>query len=263
VVPDDEDEDEDLDDPDGPGESKKAVLIAEPGVQRFVWDLRYRGPEKIRKAKIDAGELEVGPMAAPGTYKARLTVNGRSYTTNITVALDPRLTAGKNSPDAQSIQRDIKSQLQLVLKSRDDITTLSRDVRAIRAIRKQLEDRNVLLKEHKGAEDLVKNSAALVEKLNQIEEKLHNPKAEATYDILAQKGGARLYSQLGMIYEELKNSDNAPTQGMKERSAELSQELQTGHKELAAVLAGDLAKLNELAQKLKLPTIYVPTYGKD
>jgi len=34
-----------------------------------------------------------------------------------------------------------------------------------------------------------------------VEEKLHNPKAEVTYDILAQKGGAKLYSQLATLLD--------------------------------------------------------------
>src|SRR5207244_1045505 len=102
----------------------------------------------------------------------------------------------------EAITRDIKAQLELVLKARDSLAAVSQQVRVLRAVRKQLEDRNALLKDNKAAVGLVEKSKTLIEKLDEIEEKFHNPKAEATYDILAQKGGARLYSQFGLIYEE-------------------------------------------------------------
>src|SRR5207244_8846213 len=62
-------------------------------------------------------------------------------------------------------------------------------------------------------------------KLDALEEKLHNPKAQVAYDILAMKGGAKLYSQLIFLYNLLLESDGAPTQGIREVHAEQSAEL--------------------------------------
>src|SRR5205814_63523 len=48
----DDDDDEPADDPDGPEEPpKKKLPSREAGVQRFVWDLRYEGAARIKKAK--------------------------------------------------------------------------------------------------------------------------------------------------------------------------------------------------------------------
>jgi len=261
--PDEENEDEDLGDPDGPDEIKKPVLKAEAGMQRFVWNLRYKGAKKIKKAKIDAGELDDGPLAPPGRYKAKLHVGDHDYTADFEIVVDPRLIDKESRAATETIERDIKAQIKLALQVRDDLTSLSRDVHVLRAIRKQLEDRNALLKEHKGAEELIKDSKTLIDKLEQMEGKFHNPKAEATYDILMQKGGAMLYSQLGYIYDSLTGSDCAPSQGLKERTNELSQELQKRRQEFSELLNTDVAKLNESAQKLKLPTIYVPEREKE
>ena len=54
---------------------------------------------------------------------------------------------------------------------------------------------------------------------------MHNSKAEITYDLLAQKGGARLYSTLGTVYGTVVDTDVAPTQGAREVYAEATKEL--------------------------------------
>src|SRR5262249_45747388 len=66
------------------------VLPAEPGLHRVVWDLRYRGAETIRGAKLDSGQPQQGPLVNPGTYKLRLTVEGKPHETELEVKLSPR-----------------------------------------------------------------------------------------------------------------------------------------------------------------------------
>jgi hypothetical protein len=87
---------------------------------------------------------------------------------------------------------------------------------------------------------------------------LHNPKAKVVYDILAQKGGARLYSQLTFLAESASDGDGPPTQGMKDLAEELGRELAEHAEEFARIRATDIAKANELAQKLKVPMIWMP-----
>ena len=52
---------------------------------------------------------------------------------------------------------------------------------------------------------LVKQAKELMTKLDDLESKLHNPKAKVAYDILAFQGGAKLYSQLGYLFEIVKD----------------------------------------------------------
>ena len=99
-------------------------------------------------------------------------------------------------------------------------------------------------------------------RLDALEEKLHNPKAKVPYDILAQKGGARLYSQLVWLYEMLKDSDGAPPQGIREVFAEQSELLRKYQDEWRVLTTKDLAALNEQAKKLDLPGILLPTTKK-
>jgi hypothetical protein len=73
------------------------VLSAEPGMHRFVWDLHYPPPDALRheypiSAVIgDTPRLPLGPVALPGTYVVKLTVDGTTMTQPLTVRMDPRV----------------------------------------------------------------------------------------------------------------------------------------------------------------------------
>ena len=65
-------------------------LSADPGMHRFVWDVRYQGlPGGNPMAAFFRGGG--GPWALPGQYTVKLTVSGQSYTQPLTVKMDPRV----------------------------------------------------------------------------------------------------------------------------------------------------------------------------
>jgi photosystem II stability/assembly factor-like uncharacterized protein len=253
-------------------EDKKSVLPTEPGLHRVVWNLRYEGAERIRKAKVDSGNPRGGPLVNPGIYALRLTVEGKTVSGKLEVIFDPRelvpglgpAFAPKNVVEAKERERmaELKPQIELTLKVRDDITRLTRTVEQMRAVKRQLLEHNHLLRNEEKAKPFVKESKDLLAKLDELEEKLHNPKARVIYDILAQKGGAKLYSQLAWIYELLKDSDGPPTQGVKEVYEEQALLLKKYELEWKVLLAGDLVKLNEAAKKLNYPIVHVPPLEK-
>ena len=85
---------------------------------------------------------------------------------------------------------------------RDDISKLTDLVNQLRSVRDQLKARNTALEARKtdaGVADLIAESDAAIKKADAIEDKLHNPTAEVVYDILAMRGGARLYSRLSPL----------------------------------------------------------------
>jgi photosystem II stability/assembly factor-like uncharacterized protein len=64
---------------------------AEPGMHRFVWDVRYEGgPGGNPMAAMFRGGGG-GPWALPGQYTVKLTVAGQSYTQPLTLKMDPRV----------------------------------------------------------------------------------------------------------------------------------------------------------------------------
>jgi photosystem II stability/assembly factor-like uncharacterized protein len=238
------------DDPDAPeNPPKKPLLPTEPGVQRVVWDLRHQGATLIKGAKIDMGNPAVGPLANPGTYTLKLTVEGKTWTTVLTVQPDPRV---------QISAAELEDQLKFTLRVRDDVSQLTKLVNQVRGLKKQLAGRTEFWKEDAKTEPLCQAARELTDKLDALEAKLHNPKAEVTYDILAQKGGAKLYSQLTFLYSTLLDGDGAPPQGVREVYADHARELQQYASELSGLISGDLAKLNDRVKQLEVPNVVVP-----
>jgi photosystem II stability/assembly factor-like uncharacterized protein len=84
-------------------------LPKKAGVNRFIWDLAHPGPWAPEPGRSGRG----GPLAVPGTYQARLTVDGRSETRTFRVLVDPRV-----AEDGVT-QADLEEQLALALKVRD------------------------------------------------------------------------------------------------------------------------------------------------
>jgi len=235
--------------PDGPDEPNKAPLKAEAGLHRAIWNLRYKAPERIRGAKAGSDFPNAGPLVNPGTYTLRLTADGKSAQGRLNVRLDPRV---------ESSDRELEEHLKFALDVRDTISRLSRDVNRLRVVRKQLTDRNDLVKDEGRAAEMVKESKSMIEKLEGLEKKYHNPTAQVSYDLLAQKGGAQLYSQLLFLHGFADDSDGPVTQGMREVLAEELKLLAGYEAELDALFKGDVARLNEQAKKLDLPVIHVP-----
>jgi photosystem II stability/assembly factor-like uncharacterized protein len=229
--------------------AKKAALSTDAGVQLGIWDLTFEGAELVQNAKLDAGDPSVGPMALPGIYTLRLTSGGNSVTAPLKVVPDPRV---------QFSVGDLQAQLTMALAARGDISRLTQIVRQLRAVRQQLAWRNDLLKGNAKAAELVKDSEALIVKLDMLEAKIHNPSAQIVYDILAMRGGAKLYSRLSYLYDSLTDSDGPPAQGAKEVYADQKLELDGYDAEFKQLISSDLARLNELAKRLDLPIVIVP-----
>jgi photosystem II stability/assembly factor-like uncharacterized protein len=252
----------DEDEGEGDGGDDKTPLPAAAGLHRVVWDLRYEGGKAIKGAKIDDGDPEAAPLVLPGKYTVKLKVAGQTLTTTLEVKLDPRQRLASTPPKLVDPQapikaEDLQAQLAVTLEIRDDLTRLAQTVEQMRTVKKQLEARNDLLKKNDKAEPLVKASEEFVKKLDALEEKLHNPKAKVSYDILAQKGGAQLYSQLGYLYDLILSGDGPPPQGWREVYKEQQLLLQKYELEWKVLQADELAKLNEQAKKLDLPGVIV------
>jgi hypothetical protein len=96
------------------------VLATSPGMHRLAWDMRYPSP-KVLPYGYFGGLLDyteytltwhaiigatprvqpVGPIAIPGKYQVKLSVNGQTYTRELTVTNDPRSPVTQADLEAQ------------------------------------------------------------------------------------------------------------------------------------------------------------------
>jgi len=187
----------------------------------------------------------------PGTYTIRLSLDGRSQTTALKVSADPRGTVP---------QADLDAQLAFALRVRDSISRLTGLVNSLRSVKEQLTARAKALDGRKSEPEvaaLLKLSDGVVKKADVLEDRLHNPKAEVTYDILAERGGTRLYSRLSPLQMWAIEGDGPPTRGMQQVLEEQEKELAVLERDTQALLSKDVSDINARATQLKLEFVIV------
>jgi photosystem II stability/assembly factor-like uncharacterized protein len=233
-----------------PRSKSEPDLEADAGVNRASWDLKYDEPAWPADARFDTGTPRPGPLAAPGDYTLQLTVDGRTATQTLQVVADPRSSASGS---------DIQAQVAFDLGVHEQLARIAAMVETIRGLRSQLTDRNQRLADDPAAAELVAAGTALIADLTTIEEAIHNPHAEVDYDVLGGRhGGAKLYSRFAWLLNGSSEHDGPPTQGMTEVASELGRELAAQESALDALVAGDLAELNDLANELSIPYVTTP-----
>ena len=236
---------------DDPEDLKKAALATDAGVQRAVWNLTWEGARKIKGGKIDTGDPSTGPRAVPGAYQVRLTVGGKTLTSPLRVVADPRGSAP---------QSDLEAQLAFALRVRDDISKLTDLVNKVRSVRDQIRARVKALEPRKSegaVADLLKQSEVVAKKADDLENKLHNPTAEVVYDILAMRGGTRLYSRLSPLQMWAIEAEGPPTAGMRQVLDEQEKELDALERATDQFFRQDVTSMNNAASKLALPFVIV------
>lgn len=130
---------------------------ARAGMNLVTWDLRHEPPLRVDLRTVAPdnpriwddprfekqtrrplahwgieGAMTSGPLALPGRYSARLTVDGRSATQPIEILRDPAIITS----DA-----DLLASFRTQVKIRDDMTASAEIVNTIETIRHQIEDR--------------------------------------------------------------------------------------------------------------------------
>jgi photosystem II stability/assembly factor-like uncharacterized protein len=157
------------------------------GLNRVSWDLRYDPPRlvalrttppenphiwdepRFQNAQTrpvthwGIAQAEVGPVAAPGAYAIRLTIDGKSYTQPFEI-LRP--------PDSHGSDEDLQASVRLQLKVRDDINSVSDMVNQLEWMRKDLEDNEKTVGGPAAKKALLDAMTAIDQKMQDVEYKL-------------------------------------------------------------------------------------------
>ena len=228
------------DDAEDDGQPKLPIGV---GLNRFVWDLRYANAEKIATKGGDQPGVG-GPLAAPGSYQARLTAGGETLTVSIVVTPDPRLT---------TTAEDFAAQTALGLKIRDTHSDLNRAVNRIRALREQANGWVSRAKNGASAEAIATAGKALVDKLDAIEGELLQVKVQSVQDTLNYP--VRLNTKLATLGGALETADSAPTRQMEDLYDNLAERIGEQLKALGAVVAQDVPAFNAAVQQASIPAV--------
>ncbi|MGE5624461.1 MAG: hypothetical protein ACM3ZT_02820 [Bacillota bacterium] len=128
-----------------------APLSAAAGAHRFVWDLHGMLPPELA-VNQDQAPPTTGVWVLPGTYTAKLTVAGKSYSQPLTVLNDPRVKVS---------QADLAKEQQLAFQIEAERLKLAQAADEVTGILKQLEDL-----QSKASADLAARLKAFEDKLS-------------------------------------------------------------------------------------------------
>jgi photosystem II stability/assembly factor-like uncharacterized protein len=110
---------------------KLVALRTTPTENPHIWEeRRFRGNDSRQVLHWGIREAEVGPMALPGKYTVRLTVDGHTVTQPLTVVKNPNVHAS---------EAELAAAFNMQLRIRDDITKTSESVNKVEWMRKQLD----------------------------------------------------------------------------------------------------------------------------
>jgi hypothetical protein len=211
-----------------------------PGLNRFVWDLRYADATRFPGMIFWAGGVR-GPQAVPGTYSVALTVDGHTETEKFVVKKDPR---------TPTTPEEFNKQLELALQIRDRLTAANQAVIDIRAARRPLEEYG------KSSDAKVASSAkAILGKMDSIENAIYQTKLRASEDAL--NFPIKLNNKLGALLSTVTATDVAPTSQSYEVFTELSAQLQVQLDQLKQVETHDVEEFNRLVREQNIPALPV------
>jgi photosystem II stability/assembly factor-like uncharacterized protein len=225
-------------------------LPAEPGLNRFVWDLRYEDATRVPGLVVWGGS-GAGPVAVPGQYKAKLTVEGKDYIVPIELKEDPR---------AEIAQADLEKQLELSLKIRDRLSEAHKAVNEMKDVQAQMATLKKRLADEQGDGEIVASMDALNKRIEAVESELVQLKAKAGEDALNYPNEPA--DQMQALLASVEGSDNGPTAQsytvFERLDAPIGEQL-AKWKELES---HDLPALDEQIAKASIPAIVVAAKGQ-
>ncbi len=224
------------------GPPKPEVLSARHGFNRFVWDFRRDALPAVENVFV-FGDYR-GSRVAPGTYTARLTVDGEQTERSFRVLPHPGIDAPS---EAYRIQQEALGSIDAAI--RDMHTAVGQ----LRKVTSQLRTYESLLEGNEKAKPLLEKGEALKDRITQWEESLVQPRQKTFQDVI--NFNNQLNAELMYLRGFIDVAEPALTQGARERLADLIREWSVLSKERDAIVGEGMAEFNSLYRELELPAL--------
>jgi hypothetical protein len=215
-------------------------LSSESGMHRWIWDLHYPAPDAqrheypISAVPGDTPRYPLGPTALPGSYTARLTVNGKTVTAPFTVKMDPRV---------QISAAALEKKFQLEVRLSSILSETSKAVTQAASMREPLQ---------KLSENA---SGSLLDSIKSFQSKMTavvggGPAPAADAITLTHVNG-----QVGGLYGQVWQADAEPTTAQLEAAAAIEHDAAEIMQRWKALKSFDLPALNRALRSAKLPEL--------
>nr|WP_297919791.1 hypothetical protein [uncultured Allomuricauda sp.] len=209
---------------------------AKAGVNRIVWDL---GHEAATKMENDTGggffSGPLHPYVAPGTYTARLKVNGEVLETPIEVRADPRMKLGQEVYAAKTQVllelRELLSQTHTVINNSNTYNT------QLEELKKKLGHNNTQELDKSFFDDIDKALSKIAKVQDDV---LKRPPPSMTY-----RQRPRLREEIRSLMRAINGATAKPTQPQMSRLTQLKAEVREAFNAMNQIIASDIKEINE------------------
>jgi photosystem II stability/assembly factor-like uncharacterized protein len=222
-------------------------LEVEAGMNRLVWDMRYPAAERFDGMIVWSASMN-GPVALPGTYKAKLTVNEQSIETEFEIVKDPR---------SSVTAADLKAQFDFLISVRDKLTETHTSITDLRKVRGDI---NTTMKNVQDKE-IKQKAKTILNEMKIIEEELYQTKNRSGQDPLNYP--IRLNNKLGHLNSIMSIGNNPPTQQAIQFQKEVTALIDEQLKKLEVIFTTDIPELNNMLKEAGIDFIKTEKKSQD
>jgi photosystem II stability/assembly factor-like uncharacterized protein len=218
-------------------------LPTQPGLNRFVWNMRYPDATKIDSdlamhaytPLTPSRHSPHGPLAPPGTYQVRFEVGNFSATRSFEIRKDPRVAASA---------ADFQRQFEMWSDARDLLAHLNEALNRARTVRRQVAEWQRRFGAAERAGDLGTAARQLLERLAAIEAELTQHEVESFIDGL--RAPLQLDDQLGNIMSVIGVADVTPSRPAGEVLGWIRTQLHVPLSSLRSLEEKEIATFNQM-----------------
>jgi photosystem II stability/assembly factor-like uncharacterized protein len=212
------------------------------GAHTFNWNLRYEGYTDF-DGRIFWAAGNFGPMALPGEYQARLTVDGQAQTADFQIRLDPRL-------EPVTIAQ-LRQRFDLASAVRDRVNEANQAVIDIRQIKGEVDDRL----EQTDDRDIEQQGEQVKTKLSDVEQEIYQVRNRSNQDPL--NFPIKLNNKLAALIGQVEGGEYEPTEQQQEVFQHLSELLQVELIRMNTIIQQDLRRFNEMLEQEGIDPILI------
>ncbi len=211
------------------------------GAHTLRWDLRYPAWTDF-EGRIMWAARPMGPMAVPGTYTVRMTVDGGApLSRDFEVRLNPNLEG--------VTEADLQERFELAVRIRDRVSEANEAVTGIRDIKGQVDDRL----EQTDDDEIEAQAVVVKDNLGMVEAEIYQVRNRSNQDPLNYP--IRINNKLAALLGLVEGSESRPTDQSYVVFRRLSDLLDRQLERMEVVVQDDLGRLNELLAREGLEPI--------
>jgi len=220
------------------------MSLTQPGMNKFAWNMRYPDAERFDGMILWSGSMN-GPTAVPGTYKVRLTVDGKAIESDFEILKDPRIS---------SSVADLQAQFDFL---QSVVTKVSETHVAIRKIRQAREQINRVIEpvrdQGDAMKDLLDKAKSIQDAMTKIEEALYQTKNRSGQDPLNYP--IRLNNKLAHLNSLASNGSYPPTEQMVGVRDDLTTQIDAQLRDLNRIFDQEIPAFNQLVKSKNLDAV--------